>query len=79
MVGLEREKRLAEEDWPSFRGLGIRAVYDLRTGAEQAEWPDRLPPGVANHRLPLDVTAPSTTLAPPLMRFIVMEVAPGVW
>lgn len=48
-------ERLAEEDWPSFRGLGIRAVYDLRTGAEQAEWPDRLPPGV--RAVPVDVFA----------------------
>ena len=48
-------ERLAEEDWPAFRALGIRAVYDLRTGAEQAEWPDRLPPGVG--AVPVDVFA----------------------
>lgn len=48
-------ERLTEEDWPGFEALGIRAVYDLRTAAERAEWPDRLPPGVA--AVPVDVFA----------------------
>jgi protein-tyrosine phosphatase len=48
-------ERLTEEDWPAFAGLGIRAVYDLRTAAERAEWPDRLPPGLA--AVPVDVFA----------------------
>lgn len=48
-------ERLAEEDRPQFEALGVRAVYDLRTAAERAEWPDRLPPGVAS--VPVDVFA----------------------
>lgn len=48
-------ERLAEEDWPAFAALGIRAVYDLRTAAERAEWPDRPPPGVVS--VPVDVFA----------------------
>ena len=48
-------ERLAEEDWPAFAALGIRAVYDLRTEAERVEWPDRLPPGVTS--VPVDVFA----------------------
>ncbi len=48
-------ERLAEEDWPAFAALGVRAVYDLRTRAEQDEWPDRLPPGVTG--VPVDVFA----------------------
>ena len=36
---------LAGADMTAFAALGIRSVYDLRTEAERAAQPDRLPPG----------------------------------
>jgi protein-tyrosine phosphatase len=37
--------KIAGADMAAFAGLGIRAVYDLRTEAERTAQPDRLPPG----------------------------------
>jgi len=36
---------LEDQDFDSFAGLGIRVVYDLRSDAERATTPNRLPPG----------------------------------
>lgn len=54
--------RLAGPDVPAFAGLGIRAVYDLRSAAERAGAPDRLPEGT-DYRA-LDVLADSTMALP---------------
>jgi protein-tyrosine phosphatase len=54
--------RLAGGDLEAFAGLGIRSVYDLRTEAERAAQPDRLPPGTEH--VVLDVLKDSANAAP---------------
>lgn len=54
--------RLAGPDIPAFAGLGIRAVYDLRSAAERAGAPDLLPEGT--DYCALDVLADSTMALP---------------
>jgi protein-tyrosine phosphatase len=39
--------RVSGDDAIALARLGIRSVYDLRTGEERAAHPDRLPPGAA--------------------------------
>ncbi len=45
--------RASEADLAALAGLGVLAVYDLRTAMEQERRPDRLPAG-ARH-VPLDL------------------------
>lgn len=62
---LFRSTALSRLDGPgaaAFGALGIRTVIDLRTAAERAAAPDRLPAGTA--LLELDVLADATDLAP---------------
>jgi len=54
--------RLADEDLAVFDKLGIRTIYDLRTGAERDQSPDRLPDGAAY--VVLDVLADSADATP---------------
>ncbi|UOQ57832.1 tyrosine-protein phosphatase [Leucobacter allii] len=49
---------LTDADRGRFATLGIRTVYDLRTAAEAATSPDRLPAGTV--AIPLDVLADSS-------------------
>ncbi|MDX2468331.1 MAG: tyrosine-protein phosphatase, partial [Acidimicrobiia bacterium] len=56
---------LADEDVASFRNLGIRTVYDLRTEAEKLAEPDRVPDGVEYREI--DVMADSSGAAPTQM------------
>lgn len=54
--------RLDASDWPAFARLGIRRVYDLRTGAERQLMPDALPPGTGY--VVVDVLADSAAPGP---------------
>ena len=54
--------RLAGDDMASFARLGVRTVYDLRTEAERAAHPDRLPDGT--ELVVADVLRDSTDAAP---------------
>ena len=56
---------LADEDVASFRNLGIRTVYDLRTEGEKLAEPDRVPDGVEYREI--DVMADSSGAAPTQM------------
>jgi protein-tyrosine phosphatase len=53
---------LQGDDLAAFAGLGIRAVYDLRTAMERDSQPDRLPGDVAY--VVVDVRANATDVAP---------------
>ena len=54
--------RLAGADMAAFAALGICSVYDLRTEAERAARPDRVPPGTKH--VVVDVLAGSVDAAP---------------
>jgi protein-tyrosine phosphatase len=54
--------RVADEDLPAVRALGLRTVYDLRTAAERTAEPDRVPDGVTH--VAADVLADSRDAAP---------------
>ena len=54
--------KVARADMAAFAGLGIRAVYDLRTEAERTAQPDRLPPGT--EYVVVDVLRDSADAAP---------------
>jgi protein-tyrosine phosphatase len=54
--------KLQGDDLATFAGLGIRSVYDLRTEAERAAQPDRLPPGTEH--VVVDVLEDSASAAP---------------
>jgi len=57
----------SEADLQALAGLGVRTVFDLRTGMEQARRPDRLPAGARHVSLDLLVDSgeadPSTVFA----------------
>lgn len=54
--------KLRGDDMPAFARLGLRSIYDLRTEAERAAEPDRLPPGVEH--IVLDVLKDSPDVVP---------------
>ena len=54
--------QLAGADLATFAALGIRSVYDLRTGAERTAQPDRLPTGT--EYIVLDVLKDSADAVP---------------
>lgn len=45
--------QLDDDEWESLRDLGIRALVDLRSGAECLARPVRVPDGMAYHHCPL--------------------------
>jgi protein-tyrosine phosphatase len=53
---------LRGDNLTAFAGLGVRAVYDLRTAAERDAQPDRLPADVAY--VVVDELADATEAAP---------------
>jgi protein-tyrosine phosphatase len=63
----------SDEDLAALSTLGVRAVFDLRTGMEQARRPDRLPTG-ARH-VPLDLLVDSGE-ADPAALFALMDDPP---
>jgi protein-tyrosine phosphatase len=63
----------SDEDLQALSQLGVRAVFDLRTGMEQARRPDRLPTG-ARH-IPLDLLVDSGE-ADPATLFALMDDPP---
>jgi protein-tyrosine phosphatase len=54
--------RLAGDDMATVEALGIRSVFDLRTGAERSAQPDHLPKGA--RLVVVDVLADSSSAAP---------------
>ena len=57
----------------AFAALGVRTVVDLRTAAERAARPDRLPPGT--RRLVADVLGDSAESAPAQLPRLIREAA----
>ena len=64
---------LADADLPAFRSLGIRTVFDLRTGDERGTRPDRTPPGVRT--AVLDVLADAAGSAPAQLESVLSDPA----
>ena len=62
----EYARELAGADLATFAALGIRSVYDLRTGAERTAQPDRLPMGT--EYIVLDVLKDSADAVPAQLR-----------
>lgn len=65
--------RISEDDARALARLGIRRVYDLRSGQEREIQPDRLPPGAAY--VPLDVLEGSTEASPAELMRVFMDPA----
>ena len=65
--------RLSGDDEAALARLGVRTVFDLRTGAERSASPDRVPPG-ATH-LVADVLADSTDAAPAALAEVLTDPA----
>jgi protein-tyrosine phosphatase len=63
----------SEAELEALRWLGVRTVFDLRTGMEQQRRPDRIPPGVTH--IALDVLIDSGE-ADPAAVFALMEDPP---
>jgi protein-tyrosine phosphatase len=55
LMRADRLVGLSSQDWDSLVGAGLATICDLRSEAERAEYPNRVPPGFAVQQLNCEV------------------------
>jgi protein-tyrosine phosphatase len=63
--------QLQGDDLAAFTSLGVKSVYDLRTEAERAAQPNRVPPGIDH--IVLDVLQGSSGAAPAMLAKVLSD------